>query len=408
MADKHWLARASVAVRTRYVHGTPQEDERVRHGRSGGLLLVLGAGPAWACFPVLPARIDHAARLRDGAGCLALGLVVPWLPVGRWPRLALLTRSRRPCRSSSGAGLRGRHARLLRALPAAGLHLPGLVFPPVYCGWTFIVCMLGLGVRPDRRPVHRGRALRAPDHVLASVCGRRPRCAATRRGAGATTRMRALTEAATQLGAATDRQQVPTSSPRRPPSCSRRARGGAAPVRHPRAVRGRAAPGPAARGASEEVRPGPGARSPGRLASGSPESQAGRARDDAPPGPSFRLVVADPRAEGPRGAIVVEQRRRPRARTVRGAVPGRPRRRGRATCSTASAHRGAGDLLAHRRPDGARATAPCSGRPRGVRPGRRLHPGGPRPLQAGQRHARARDGDKILVAFAQVLAGRCG
>ncbi|HXH79251.1 GGDEF domain-containing protein [Nocardioides sp.] len=208
MVDESWLSRSARAVQTRHLHGTPQEDERTRHGRAGGLLLVLGAGTGMGLLPVLPARIDHLLAFLLSVGCLALGLVVPWLPWERLPRWTLLTPvvATLPVVFGGGGFVDGTLDFYALFLPLVFIYL-GLVFPPVYSWWTFVVCMVGLALSLTGAQSAEVVPFVIMTAILASVCGgvlamqRRTEA----RGYQA---MRALAEAATLLGAANDRQQV--------------------------------------------------------------------------------------------------------------------------------------------------------------------------------------------------------
>ena len=203
-----WLARGAQAVLTRYVHGSVQEDERVRHGRTGGALMVLGALSGVGLLPILPARVDGSLVLLLAGGCFLLGVVIPWLPWDRWPRWALLLPVSVTLPVVFGGG-----GIVDDALDFYALFLPlvfiylGLVFPLVYCVGVFAVCIVGLvlavavGDSAEYVPfVLLGTFLSV---VAGVVLGMQRRAEAHGYDA-----MRALAEAATMLGAATDRREV--------------------------------------------------------------------------------------------------------------------------------------------------------------------------------------------------------
>ena len=208
MSPPSWLVRGALVARTRHLRGTAQEGEHTRHARAGGLLLVLGAVTGMALLPVLPARVDHLFALVLSAGCLVLGLVVPWLPWERWPRWALLAPAlpALPVVFIGGGMVDGSLDFYVLFLPLTFIYL-GLVFPPIYCGWTFLACMIGLTLAltgaesPDVIPVVLLTCIVCTVAGIVLAVQRRSES----RGYEA---MRALAESATLLGAANDRQQV--------------------------------------------------------------------------------------------------------------------------------------------------------------------------------------------------------
>jgi diguanylate cyclase (GGDEF)-like protein len=273
--------------------------------------MVLGACSGIGLLPVLPPRIDHLLAFMLALGCLVIGLSMPWLPWERWPRWALLAPivATLPVVFVGGGMVDGTLDYYALFLPLVFIYL-GLVFPPVYCGWTFLVCMLGLvlALTGQQSPavvpfVLLGAVLSAVAGAVLAVQRR-----AEAQGYDA---MRALVEAATLLGAATDRQQVADvvatatsallkadevevlllfDTPELAAVGARRGRtldddDDATPV----LARTQGVLAALASGRSDSQLPGP---------------------DDAASRRPFRLVVAIPSAAGPRGAIVVEQGRR--------------------------------------------------------------------------------------------------
>ncbi len=196
------------ALQARLLHGSPREDERTRHARSGGVLLMLGGAAGIGLLPLLPARIDHWLALGLACACILLGFVLPWLPFHQWPRWALLApvAAALPVVFVGGGVVDGSLDYYSLFLPLVFIYL-GLTFPPLYSSWTFALCLGGLGLALAFGQSAEAIPFVLLGSVLSAVCGlvlavqRR----AEARGYEA---MRALVEAATLLGAATDREHV--------------------------------------------------------------------------------------------------------------------------------------------------------------------------------------------------------
>ena len=202
------MKSAARALQARFLRGSPREDERTRHARSGGVLLILGGATGLVLLPLLPARIDLWLAFGLAAACILLGFVLPWLPFHHWPRWALLAplAAALPVIFVGGGMVDGSLDYYSLFLPLIFIYL-GLTFPPVYSGWTFGLCLAGLWLALAFGQSAEAVPFILLGSVLSAVCG----CvlAVQRRGEiRGYEAMRALVEAATLLGAAPDREHV--------------------------------------------------------------------------------------------------------------------------------------------------------------------------------------------------------
>ena len=192
----------------RYVAGPPNEDERLRHARAACALLLLGAGSGLALLPILPKWVTPSLAMQLALGCMALGLLMPLLPWTRLPRIALLMPlvCVFPVIFVGGGLIDGAIDYYSLFLPLAFIYA-GLVFPPRYCGWMFLCCLVGLGLSLLRDQPESAVPFVLLGSVLSAVCG--AVLAVQRQSESrANQAMRQLVETASSLGAARERGHV--------------------------------------------------------------------------------------------------------------------------------------------------------------------------------------------------------
>ena len=195
------------ALTVRFFLGTPHEDDRTRHARLAGILLLLGAAAGLSLLPILPERIDQGLAFGLASLCLVVGGGITWLPWHRWPYFALVSPLVLAFPVVFAGGLLGGD------LDYYALYFPllfiycGYTFPPRYTGWTFLLSLLGLSLTtvspqpPGTVPfVLLGSLLAALGGVVLALQRQDEQ-----RGQES---MRQLVEAASALGAAKHPQQV--------------------------------------------------------------------------------------------------------------------------------------------------------------------------------------------------------
>jgi diguanylate cyclase (GGDEF)-like protein len=201
------LSHLLSALSVRFVVGTPHEDDRTRHARLAGILLLLGAAAGMGLLPVLPERVDQSLAFGLASLCLVVGGGITWLPWHRWPYVALIAPLVLAFPVVFAGGLLGGD------LDYYALYFPllfiycGYTFPPRYTGGMFLLSMLGLGISTFTPQVPGSVPFVLLGSLLAAVCGvvlalqRQDE----QRGQEA---MRQLVEAASALGANKHPQQV--------------------------------------------------------------------------------------------------------------------------------------------------------------------------------------------------------
>ena len=205
MGDRLEHALATLSVR--FVVGTPHEDDRTRHARLAGILLLLGAAAGLGPLPILPERIDQWLAFGLATLCLVAGGGITWLPWHRWPYVALVSPLVLAFPVVFAGGLLGGD------LDYYALYFPllfiysGYAFPPRYTGWMFLLSLLGLTLATFTEQPAGTVPFVLLGSLLAAVCGvvlalqRQDE----QRGQQA---MRQLVEVASALGAAKHPQQV--------------------------------------------------------------------------------------------------------------------------------------------------------------------------------------------------------
>jgi GGDEF domain-containing protein len=169
---------------------------------------LLGAGSGLALLPILPAWVSPSLAAQLALGCMALGLLMPLLPWTRLPRIALLTPlvCVFPVIFVGGGLIDGAIDYYSLFLPLAFIYA-GLVFPPRYCGWMFLCCLVGLGLLLLRDQPESAVPFVLLGSVLSTVCGMV--LAVQRQSESrANQAMRQLVETASSLGAARERGHV--------------------------------------------------------------------------------------------------------------------------------------------------------------------------------------------------------
>jgi diguanylate cyclase (GGDEF)-like protein len=195
------------ATATRFVLGMPQEDERTKHARLAGMLLLLGATSGLSLLALLPARIERPQAAVWASICLLLGLGITYLPWHRWPAQALVAPLvlAFPCIFLGGI-LAGDLDFYALELPLLYLYC-GCIYPPRYSGWLFLASLAALcGTALVPQPPG-AVAFVLLGSLLGAVCGV---VVALQRqdGQRGQESMRQLAEAASILGAAKHPEQV--------------------------------------------------------------------------------------------------------------------------------------------------------------------------------------------------------
>jgi diguanylate cyclase (GGDEF)-like protein len=195
------------ALSVRFVVGTPHEDDRTRHARLAGILLLLGAAAGLGLLPVLPERIDRDLAAGLAGLCLIVGGGITWLPFHRWPYLALISPLVLAFPVVFAGGLVGGD------LDYYALYFPlmfiycGYTFPPRYTGCMFLLSLLGLSLTTFTEQPPGTVPFVLLGSLLAAVCGVVLALQRQDEQRGQES-MRQLVEAASALGAAKHPQQV--------------------------------------------------------------------------------------------------------------------------------------------------------------------------------------------------------
>jgi diguanylate cyclase (GGDEF)-like protein len=201
------LEHVLAAITVRFLVGTPHEDDRTRHARLAGILLLLGAVAGLGLLPILPERIDRDLAIGLAVLCSIVGGGITWLPWHRWPYFALLSPLAMAFPVVFAGGLIGGD------LDYYALYFPllfiycGYTFPPRYTGWMFLLSLLGLSLTTVSPQPPGTVPFVLLGSLLAAVCGL---VLALQRQdeQRAQESMRQLVEAASALGAAKHPQQV--------------------------------------------------------------------------------------------------------------------------------------------------------------------------------------------------------
>jgi len=194
-------------ITVRFFVGTPHEDDRTRHARLAGILLLLGAAAGMGLLPILPERIDRGLAFGLAVLCMVVGGGITWLPWHRWPYVALVSPLVLAFPVVFTGGLIGGD------LDYYALYFPllfiycGYTFPPRYTGGMFVLSMLGLCLTTVSPQPPGTVPFVLLGSLLAAVCGL---VLALQRQdeQRAQESMRQLVEAASALGAAKHPQEV--------------------------------------------------------------------------------------------------------------------------------------------------------------------------------------------------------
>jgi hypothetical protein len=205
-------SRVLSRVSARFIVGSPHEDDRTRHARMGGILLLLGSAAGLSVLPFLPERIDRPLALGMAVLCLFVGGGITWLPWHRWPYFALISPLVLAFPVVFTGGLIGGDLDYYALFFPLLFSYCGYTFPPRYTGWLFLLSLLGLSLTTftDQSPVTVPFVLLGS--LLAAVCGvvlslqRQDQQRAQ-------DSMRQLVQAASALGAPSTRSRSPASSP---------------------------------------------------------------------------------------------------------------------------------------------------------------------------------------------------
>jgi hypothetical protein len=208
---------APAADLVRFFVGTPHEDDRTRHARLAGILLLLGAvGRVWVCCTSCPSASTGSA-VGLGRLCLIVGEASPGCPGHRWPYIALISPLVLAFPVCSPAAVGGDLDYYALYFPLLFIYC-GYTFPPRYTGWMFLLSLLGLSLTTLTEQPAGTVPFVLLGSLLAAVCGVVLALQRQDEQRGQES-MRQLVEAASALAPPSTRSRWPASSRRPPPSC---------------------------------------------------------------------------------------------------------------------------------------------------------------------------------------------